>query len=409
MKKVMFLGALCSDKVFYQILENTIQYKPNIAGQRHERMLVDGLHKAGLDVEAISMLPTAPKPYYNKVFSDFNNEKVCDIDVKYIPDVNIRVIKQVCRTFFFFLLLSKWLFANKKYERYIILGSVYPPAALSVFILKYFCRFKTIAYIPDVSDYRYEYNSKSHSKYERIFLTYFKKLSLFFDDKFDAYIFITEAMSKLINTKKKPFIVIECMIENNLNELINTIENKASPPVIMYAGGISVNYGIDLLIDSISFIGNIPFELWIFGTGSDVEIVVEAANKDKRIKYFGVVKHSILMQYEAQATLMINPRPSRQLFTKYSFPSKTVEYMASGTYFISTRLECIPKEYYNYITFIDEETPAGIGEIISNVLRMDKKVLHNMGMKARNFVINNKNYLTQTKKIYDFICSELSS
>jgi len=410
MKKAIFLGPFCSDKVFYEILENTTQFKPNIAGQRHVRMLVEGLFKAGLNIEAISMLPTAPRPYYNKVLSKYKKETVNNVKVKYVLDINIKIIKQFSRSIIFAFLVFKWLLVNRKHERLIILSNIYPPTALITLMFKPFFKFKTVAYVTDVSECRYDYNLISNLWFYKKLMKCFKKLSLFLDNKFDAYIFITKEMSDIINTRKKPFIVSECMIESSLTKLDNDVQKKSWPPAIMYAGGISRKYGINLLIESIKFIEkDIPFELWIFGTGSDVDLVIEASKNDPRIKYYGVVRHSILMEYETKATLMINPRPSFQSFTKYSFPSKTVEYMASGTPIISTKLECIPMEYHEYIIFIDKETPEGIGHLISDCLKMDKKLLHSKGMKARNFVLDNKNYIIQTKKIFDFLNSVFES
>ena len=54
-----------------------------------------------------------------------------------------------------------------------------------------------------------------------------------------------------------------------------------------------------------------------------------------------------------EAKLLINLRNPEDKYTKYSFPSKTFEYMVSGTPFFTTKLEGIPSEYYNYLYCID--------------------------------------------------------
>lgn len=403
MKKAIFLGAVCSDKVFYDILNKTTQYKPNIAGQRHERMLVKGLHQAGLNIESLSMLPTTVKPYYKRTYTKYCNEIFEDVKISYIVDINIKFIKQLIRSIVIFFFLFNWLFKNKKNDRFIILGSVYPPAAFSVLLLKNFFSFTSIAYISDISEFRYEEDIvKSKSLIRSYLLRIFKSLSIYYDNKFDAYIFISKYMSDIINTRNKPFIINECLIEMNIGQLQNTLEGKSTPPAIMYAGGIFIKYGIGLLIDSMKFINN-TVELWIFGDGSDIDFVIESTKKDPRIKFYGVVPHSELMPYQAKATLMINTRPSNQGFTKYSFPSKTVEYLASGTQFISTKIESIPPDYHQHIIFIDEENPKGIAKTITHALGIDRELLHKKGMEARIFALENKNYITKTKNIFEFI------
>ena len=56
-----------------------------------------------------------------------------------------------------------------------------------------------------------------------------------------------------------------------------------------------------------------------------------------------------LLKMERRATVMINPTPARLNFTKYFFPSKTMEYLASGTPTVMYRLGCMPKEYDDYV------------------------------------------------------------
>ena len=45
-----------------------------------------------------------------------------------------------------------------------------------------------------------------------------------------------------------------------------------------------------------------------------------------------------------------------------------MEYMASGTPVLTTRLPGMPAEYYPYVEFIDEETPEGIARALKRVL-----------------------------------------
>ena len=55
---------------------------------------------------------------------------------------------------------------------------------------------------------------------------------------------------------------------------------------------------------------------------------------------------------ELKATLLVNPRPTTEEFTIYSFPSKNMEYMASGTPLLTTKLPGMPEEYHQYVLAI---------------------------------------------------------
>ena len=65
--------------------------------------------------------------------------------------------------------------------------------------------------------------------------------------------------------------------------------------------------------------------------------------QDKRIHFGGVIPLSEVIEKEIQATILINPRPVDQEFTKYSFPSKIMEYMSSGTPVLTTKLPVYQK------------------------------------------------------------------
>ena len=69
---------------------------------------------------------------------------------------------------------------------------------------------------------------------------------------------------------------------------------------------------------------------------------------NEKIKYFGVIDFESILLRQKNTDLLINPRPSIDEYTKYSFPSKIMEYMASGTPVLTTKLSGIPMEYYDY-------------------------------------------------------------
>ena len=90
-------------------------------------------------------------------------------------------------------------------------------------------------------------------------------------------------------------------------------------------------------------------ELWLFGSGDMEKDITDYCKSDQRIKYFGMVPREKVVKFEKKAKLLVNPRPTNNEFTKYSFPSKTIEYMASGTPLLTTRLPGIPSEYFDHV------------------------------------------------------------
>ncbi len=113
----------------------------------------------------------------------------------------------------------------------------------------------------------------------------------------------------------------------------------------------------------------------------------------------GRVDNKEVVEKERQATLLVNPRPVNEEFTLYSFPSKNMEYMVSGTPVLTTRLPGMPEEYYNYVYTIGGEGAGAVTEALKKLLEKPQEELFKKGEAARRFVLNKKNNVLQAERI----------
>ena len=90
-------------------------------------------------------------------------------------------------------------------------------------------------------------------------------------------------------------------------------------------------------------------------------------------------------------------------YSDYSFSSKILEYMASGTPLLTTKVGGMPEEYWKYCYFIVDETCDGIAQAIKSVMEKTAEELRNMGVSSREFAIKQKNCFTMVKEITDFL------
>ena len=139
--------------------------------------------------------------------------------------------------------------------------------------------------------------------------------------------------------------------------------------------------------------------LEIYGPGDYVKELQQIAQSDSRVFYGGMLLNTEIVKKEQEAALLVNPRPTHEEFVKYSFPSKTMEYMASGTPVLTTRLPGMPKEYYPYVDFIEEESAAGIAAALKTVLSASDEELFAKGNAARAFVLDGRNNVVQAEKL----------
>ena len=214
--------------------------------------------------------------------------------------------------------------------------------------------------------------------------------------EFDSYVVLTREMLNHEHfDKSKPYVVVEGIYRDH-----QTIEYpKVNEKVILYTGGLAMRYGIGDLVKSFHKIPDQDFRLWICGNGDGADFVKGYAKKDSRITYFGSVGTSKVEELQNKATLLVNPRHSNEVYTKYSFPSKTMEYMASGTPTLMSRLECIPKDYYEHLFFFEDESIEGMAKKMREICRMEPSILKEKGESASRFIKEKKNAREQVRKI----------
>ena len=210
-------------------------------------------------------------------------------------------------------------------------------------------------------------------------------------------------MNVTLNPKNKPYAIIEGLADDSIINKPNLFENKHQEKTIMMAGLLENIYGVETLLEAFKLVNAQDARLNFYGKGSSVAKIKEAAETDSRIRYCGELTNQQIVEEEKKCTLLINPRPPIGEWTAYSFPSKNMEYMASGTPLVAFDLPCIPEEYNQFFYQIPEYTPESIRALLQELLNKDKKELHDFGIKAQNWIINNKNPKSQTQKFLDCI------
>jgi glycosyltransferase involved in cell wall biosynthesis len=174
---------------------------------------------------------------------------------------------------------------------------------------------------------------------------------------------------------------------------------------ILYAGTLDRRYGLNDLLSAFELLSDPGLELWICGGGDMRVSVLAAAKTNPRIKYLGMLPRKEVQRLQRSAIAIVNPRRPDGQFTKMSFPSKTIEYLASGRPTVFHMLEGIPEEYANYAIVPKSPDVDGLAEAINRVLEMTQADQRELGSRAREFILNHKSAKHQAKKLLQFIDS----
>lgn len=321
----------------------------------------------------------------------------------YIPFINIILLKQIMIMLYVSVFTLKWYWGNRRSKENVVLfGFIYLPFKLAVLPLRLILKFKIASFVPDLPQYEFSY-SKEVNRIKRILIPFYINTANFFINRIDYFVFITKYMVSLFNPK--PHVIIEGFVDPDTSVHIKT--EKGNKQSVMYAGALHEKFGVKTLIEAFVKIEK-DCELWLFGDGDLKEYITSLAKRDDRIKYYGVRSNVEVLQYELKATVLINPRSSKDEYTKYSFPSKILEYMHSGTPLLSTKLPGIPNDYQRKVFFIEDESVEGFYQSIQDVLNLPQPVLDEFGQKAKQYVLETKNTRVQIAKFVSDLKTVLS-
>lgn len=262
---------------------------------------------------------------------------------------------------------------------------------------KIYPRMKICLIVPDIHGLTGEKNDVLHRMLFQIEETYLRQCY----EKVDAYVLLSKYMVEKIPVQEKPYMVIEGIYQPLHGIDIIKPEKEEKLKVLFYSGALDERNGVHRLIEAFSLIKDPAFRLILCGDGELRNFVLSEANRDNRILYKGQLSREQVIQLQQSSTLLVNPRPAEGEFTRYSFPSKTMEYFASGVPVLMYRLEGIPDEYYQYCYTPKGNTVQDLKDIILWLCSQNENILKQKGEEARLFITEHKNSRVQC---YHLLC-----
>lgn len=402
--QIVFISNTCSEEKHKEItkIKTGGRLTPS---QKHFMLLLTGMqNREDVEISHVTAIPVDQSNCKEKVWkaeAELFTERLRFI---YLGFINLKVIKNLSFMINSFITTLR-LISDKKDVVLVCDPLTYDASIGAVFAAK-IRHIHCSAVLTDIPEYIAAIEKASPNLISRIIERIKRWVTNRLIDSFDSYVLVTEMMNDIVNKKNKPYIIVETAADYKQKDEIST-PAKGDKRIILYAGGLYEKFGIKALIEAISYIKTPNLEIHLYGEGSLVPDIIEKQKKIAGLKYKGMVSTQEIVIKEKEATLLINPRPSKERFTVYSFPSKTIEYMSTGTPILTTKLKGISSEYYEYMFVIESETPEGMAEAIDNTLYNSNEFLYKFGARAKEFVCNNKNNIVQGDRVVDFLSKNI--
>lgn len=401
-KQIMYLSMLIPPHMRDEVQLNSVHYMMDAANALEWNIyngLITNTHK---EIRIVNLLPVGSYPhYYKKAFvqkCEFSTAG-CQNHLN-VGFCNIKFIRKLSMHLFVYSVLDAY-YKNKKDPGVLIVYSAEAVLLQAISMLKkkypslIVCNI--IADLPDMS------NLSGNKNYaQRTLERYLAQKSYKSMQSVDCFVLLTEHMAKYMNIHK-PYVVMEGIATQSHPEAMSKLPKDHTEVNILYSGTLHRRFGVLHLLKAFMLTPGKNYRLIICGVGDAEEEIVDASRQDSRIIFYGQLTREEVLQLQKDADVLVNPRQNFEEFTKYSFPSKNLEYLSAGKPVIAYKLDGIPDEYDEFLHYPADDSVNALSRKIGEICEMDAEVRKKIGDKAREFVRVQKNAAVQTAKIVRLI------
>lgn len=325
----------------------------------------------------------------NKLFYKADYDKTDDTLM--VSLLNVPIIKQIWRIFAMTRTAKKIIRSNQD-RTYLIIPYIVFHHVFAAGLIKILCGNKVDVgiIVPDIFFPKNRVMKLLNRVSEKIV------------SKFSFYVLYTEAMADYLMIRDKKYIVIEGFHKVN----ISLVKERTGKFVITYAGSLNICYGIKRLVDAFSLLNYQDVELHLYGSGDAEALIREGVTKDSRIKFYGRVSKIEANDALYGSSILINPRNATDgEFVQYSFPSKDIDYLASGVPCVLCKLPGMPKEYYGHFIDAGDGSAESLAAAINEAYSMTPEQRESLAIRAQRFITERMDTKKQAERIIQLINS----
>lgn len=388
MTGIIFLGLKFNEDTLQKDLTES-KSSVSLAAHVFQSTVIKGLRDASsYPVHVLSVQPVGCAPLNHKKWKIDSCLYEGGMQVGYINLPGIKQIELCIKI----ILKAKSIVKNNKYKNIlIILYSAHFPFLMASYILKkMFDNVKLVLIqtdcVPGIGDMP-EYMTFYRKMLGKALLRYIYII--------DAFVVLTKYLERILNKHKKPYYIMECIADSEQRASI--VKSESEDKIILYTGTTSLEYGLKELACAFKYIKSA--RLVICGSGTGDEKIKKLSEECNNVTFLGQISRAQIEKLRDQCDFLINPRRPTGGYTKYSFPSKTAEYLMSSKPVLAYKLEGIPDDYDEFINYLSAETPKQIAEELEYYLSMDYSLLQAKSNRAREYMLNNKTQYHQAKKM----------
>lgn len=393
-RDILYVSCLCSEPTWRSLFETAAE-KPSPAPQKFHSLLVRGFVENGVRVTALVARPVSVRTHSAWKRWRRSEETVDGVRYIYLPFWNQPFLKWLSFKTTAFFAARSW--ARKSGGAGAMVADILADAAAPARRACALRGLPTVGIVTDIPGLMVAQKTKSAIRRWGI------RSDLRTARKMSQLVLMTEPMNEWVNpSRKAPYVIVEGMVDRAMESRMPAADPDGRRH-ITYTGALHARYGVRMLVEGFRRLPDPDAVLDLYGDGPMEEEIRAAAREDARIRFHGIVPIAEAVEAQRRSTLLVNPRPTGEEFTKYSFPSKNMEYMVSGVPLLTTALPGMPAEYRPFVFLLEEETAGGVARRLEEILSLPAEERQQRGLRAREFVLREKNQVRQAQRILAMI------
>lgn len=395
--KIIFLGGLFPDSFRETLLRNSRGVVQN-AADALQRAFVSGFAAISeLTVVNLPFVGSFPHRYKSPCLPTFHFRLSRAHDAINVGFINLPLIKLISRYINARRHLARIIPKDGSEHYWIVVYSLHSPflwAALSARIL-FKGRIRICVIVPDLP----QHMSATRSVLYRVLKEIDGVLVRRALRHADAFVLLTDFMADELEVGARPWTRVEGIYLPR--ESLPVLKKRA----VLYSGTLAERYGIRALVDAFELINRPDVELWVCGDGDYRGRLCDRSKTNPAIRYLGQLKREDALDLQMQALVLVNPRTGCDEYTRFSFPSKVLEYFASGTICVMHRLSGIPEEYFEHCVTPNTFSVADLAAALEKAIDMEEGERSRVTRGARDFVLQKKSPSAQCATVIKMLAN----
>lgn len=351
-----------------------------------------------IDLTVLSCVPIPSYPA-GKIYVAAEKVRLTDsIEINMLPVFNLKIIKNILWAYYCKRFIKRWAKEHQGEPLDVLVYNIYTPSLSSLYRAckgvdaKLHCILYDLGVppkrlgLPKLTMMAYKQGEKIAKKYLPLI---------------DGRIVINESIVSHYAPGKDYILVDGGINEQVIGNLFPLMENKDDCYTLVLAGMLWDQNGTKLVLEMMTTNPDLNVNVYFAGKGIDVPLIEDAAKKDPRIVYSGMLTMEELFKLYEKADILLNLRIEEDV--DFHFPSKLLEYMVTGKHVISTPVAHAERDYGEFLSILHRPTPNELAQLILRIMAKGKKALYEKGLQTRKFMLEKRTWGARTKEIMDYI------